>query len=1045
MENSNIEENSLIINSDNEEITTNNIRIVDEQSNNMIAKKSTKLKDIPFIIYPLILSGFFLIISIIALLIIFSKYEKNYIKEENAYIKPKYSSHNYTSLIFNNGLKLVLVQVNKDDNEGGSISFDYGYLDNKYEPGHLKLAFLSLISDKLTNAEPGDNYLGKLNCDVGKYYSNFYFKILGGGFINYLKYFSELTYLNETKYEERFAHIKDKNITLDNTLVEKKNHILEYLVYGYKTSQGKDIATQGDKETIKNLNGDYSKIENIMKIILSETSKIKIVLYSHYKMSLMRKYFLRFFRDIINRPQNSNNEIPINAYNISEFTTNQIIYFKLFNNETNYIEINYFLSNNITYEQLIKDSQYLNYIIYILNQTDENSLYYELNNNENNNIGIKSLACNFEIILKSKIKFSILIEPNPYTYNYIHEIISKVYNYINNIILYINSYNNIVNDIRIEELDKISEQNFTFTEDSHEINFYKNLANDLFTKDEKNYLLKKMQFSKKDFIENITLVKHYFNQLTINNSIILFGFNTKTISKYNLRKSSVSYIFKKTNTTSLFGLTYSTTKLEDIIKPTYDNNYTKLLNPKKNEYISQFDSNSELVYNKEDYDNYFKIRYKEINESSNNYMKVYWKNDTSFHIPKILTTIYFFHPFSRPNLHDDDNQKIKANDRLYFEYILYFAYIFRSMTEQLADVFRAGNSFHIEFKENFFVFDLFFYSDIAEKAMDLFNNIICDKDKFMIELNKKFEIYKDIAFEDFDLGKNLDLNKRRFIFYQEITKDKDKILPPIYNHYNFPYEDFSNIQYNNLRKDEISSDIDSIKYIFLFGYCNKTKASNIYKIFMNNNFDLKTSFDLAGYTNTIINASNFVNWTLDKSEIDESHNVTFYTKDNRAQVNRFIIFTNYSLKYYCLSNMLIQLLEDDNNYKKDIRNLRNYEQKYIFISFFFKNNPIDNALFMNNAIESLNNNEKMRKPVDLIGDRFYYFLNSHKKITAVNHNNMFDSAWWITYDTLYHRKIEDNEDLDFPMETYQKFIDEIKEYINNQTKYIDVINEKKKL
>ena len=46
-------------------------------------------------------------------------------------------------------------------------------------------------------------------------------------------------------------------------------------------------------------------------------------------MSLMRKYFLRFFRDIINRPQNSNNDIPKNSYNVSEFTTNQIIYFKL--------------------------------------------------------------------------------------------------------------------------------------------------------------------------------------------------------------------------------------------------------------------------------------------------------------------------------------------------------------------------------------------------------------------------------------------------------------------------------------------------------------------------------------------------------------------------------------------------------------------------------------------------------------------------------------------------------------------------------------------
>ena len=138
----------------------------------------------------------------------------------------------------------------------------------------------------------------------------------------------------------------------------------------------------------------------------------------------------------------------------------------------------------------MKDSQYLSYIIYILNQKDEGSLYYELNNDENNDIAIKSLSCDYEIILKSRLKFSILINLNHYSYNNIKKIIQKVYNYINNIILYINSLDNNFTDIRIDELDKINEQNFTFTEDPHDCYFYKKLTTDLFYKDEKDYLLK---------------------------------------------------------------------------------------------------------------------------------------------------------------------------------------------------------------------------------------------------------------------------------------------------------------------------------------------------------------------------------------------------------------------------------------------------------------------------------------------------------------------------------------------------------------------------
>ena len=50
-----------------------------------------------------------------------------------------------------------------------------------------------------------------------------------------------------------------------------------------------------------------------------------------------------------------------------------------YNDEPNYLEINYFLTNdNITYEQLCKDSQYLLYISYMLNEPNNGSFYYQL-------------------------------------------------------------------------------------------------------------------------------------------------------------------------------------------------------------------------------------------------------------------------------------------------------------------------------------------------------------------------------------------------------------------------------------------------------------------------------------------------------------------------------------------------------------------------------------------------------------------------------------------------------------------------------------------
>ena len=190
------------------------------------------------------------IIIIITYLIFLSIYKVEYTYKENAYTKPKYSNHKYSSLTFENGLKIILVQVDSGDKAGGVISFDYGYLDNKYNPGYIKLAILSLINENRIYSEDLENYFGTFVRDIGKFYSSFYFEILGGGFQAYLKTFSELTYLNES--DERFNYIDDKDLSYtDDDYYERKDHLFEYLIYGYKDSKGKDILPMGDNDIKK--------------------------------------------------------------------------------------------------------------------------------------------------------------------------------------------------------------------------------------------------------------------------------------------------------------------------------------------------------------------------------------------------------------------------------------------------------------------------------------------------------------------------------------------------------------------------------------------------------------------------------------------------------------------------------------------------------------------------------------------------------------------------------------------------------------------------
>ena len=118
-------------------------------------------------------------------------------------------------------------------------------------------------------------------------------------------------------------------------------------------------------------------------------------------------------------------------------------------------------------------------------------------------------------------------------------------------------------DERISELLFINEQNFSFTEDVHKGEFYKNKAKDLFYRDDKNYFLGEVWIPS-DLNKNNTNIKFYTEQLTMENSVVIIGLNNDTIKKYDINntESDISFIFENIEKTNFSGIYYSINDLD---------------------------------------------------------------------------------------------------------------------------------------------------------------------------------------------------------------------------------------------------------------------------------------------------------------------------------------------------------------------------------------------------------------------------------------------------------------------------------------------------
>ena len=175
-----IEDNN-IINEENKDLK-NRFHINNSNLNEPLIYTKNKKKKFPIIIFVFIFALLILIAFILTIIIEYIKKDKNYKTENEPFIKPSISKHNYTNLKFDNGLELLLIKVDENDKAGGAIIFDTGYLDINYEPGFLKLAFISLIDDDIQNPEKLEDYLGKCTYSIEEHNSYFSFNILNAGF-----------------------------------------------------------------------------------------------------------------------------------------------------------------------------------------------------------------------------------------------------------------------------------------------------------------------------------------------------------------------------------------------------------------------------------------------------------------------------------------------------------------------------------------------------------------------------------------------------------------------------------------------------------------------------------------------------------------------------------------------------------------------------------------------------------------------------------------------------------------------------------------------
>ena len=969
---------------------------------NNIFKRITK---IPFIFLFFIFITISAIVLSIVYFVFFFTNNPNFniynVKWENFFLNDR----DYEMYNFSNGLEIMLIHDKEFDMDGGAIVINKGYMNNPYEEGIASFVTLLLNYTFGKNDEALDNYYGNYDFDTEADYTNFRFDILNAGFKKYLGVFSTILEIdnNSKFFDEHNKYFEDiKNIMEDNYLNNKlyienrENHLLEYLVYDLKNSSGDDILPEGNRETISKYNYSELKKKTINYINnLLNPENIKIVLFSKYKFIISSKYMIKYFQYLINKNYTKNQqkeklEEKKFKHN-SKFKKSQIFYIKANDDETNYIKIIYFIDKikNESYNELFYKEDYFNYIIDILSETKEGSLYSLLNKNSDYNI--KSLSSDFYIIFKSIIRFEIIIELN--SLKNINNIIFTTYQYMHKIVKEAIGENIQIN--RYKELRDIFNQtlkNLEKSYDTMELAKYNGIRIFDYDKNKPEYYFYTYWCPweiKMNDNENIEKIKEetnlYFSQLKPENSVIILAFRDNELNNITCNEDSpfplnCSYFKNKDNINKTkyydviyINKTFNSSDFEEYL----DINNTADISHVKNNYISIHKDIPDLMDEKE----------QDLIINRSLLTTFYFIKNMTIRTPKVYISLNLLHPYLRPLLNDK-----KQKNCYFFQILEVFSAIEKKIKEVLSDAIRAKNEIEFGYNENYLYINVLCYEDLVEKILTVIKNITFDTNWNLTDFITNNEIYKYETYDNFlnfDFDTNEEVGKYYFLC---------KVKNGLFNKYEFNKIKFENI-YDEYCLNDIKQNINKFnKFIIngtMYGYFKDSEPEKILKIFERQNIEEEKKFfiTLLKEVNNSVDLETFSFWNNEIKHLNESDIV------NKIEIDRSL-FDKYEKN---ISFIYISLSEDINFIKTNgsdfmklslidnmFKNIYSYSIEYLInidmftyrdiyfelmIDYYYYNNYNLNNYSLDEKIfcKLLEQSENIyTKPVDNIGNRFYY-------------------------------------------------------------------------
>ena len=979
---------------DNESLSEAFLYKYSERNNDNKSKCNFILK-LPFIIYFFIFLIIFTIVILLLYIFIYIKKKPNFKIVDLPWIEADLNDREYQNYIFNNNLQILLIHDPGFDMDGGAIVIEKGYLDDPLNEGIATLAtfLLSQISfNDNIKISYIDFYFGNYKFTADEYFTDFRFDILNVGLKKYLSSFGGI--LKERNWPECFNEDEiNKTIQkIDDIYKEKtryidfrENHLLEYFVYGFNNSNNEEILPEGNNVTLSKY--DYKEIKDkvldYIHNLINHPEKMKIVLFSKYKFLISAKYMKKYFKDIINKKnlEYKNKDNNNKYYTPKEFNKSQIFYIKTNNYEPNYIRIIYYIDkiNNESFSELNYKSNYFNYIMDFLNEKKEGSLYSLLTNGSNYNI--KSINSFIEIILKSKIKFTIYIELN--CLKNINEIIFKTYQYIYEII------NEAIGEKlqidRYTEIKNLCYQNVKYKEKTFDtIELAKNNGLNIFLTEyePKNYFY----YYCVPWYDNINIIKneskHYFSQLKPENSVIILGLRDKDRPKITCNDSSpfkLNCSFFRDNNNISKTRYYEVYYLNEVFNSSsfekyLESNNKANINFKNNSYISKHNESFKNIPKEKNHE------FQELNKS-NTFNKFYFKRNVNFYVPKVYISLNLFHPYLRPNNTDSEEKKC-----YYFKIIEVFSAIKRKINEELADAIRANNEFEFGQAENYFYINIFCFEDIAFNIMEKIKNIIYNVSWETTDFISNNEIYKNEAFDDFFMFDNSDIQEiSRYYLYCQLKNS-------LFNKYEFFPENFENNSYticnNTIDESELKNLTTFIINGTIYGFYSYDQVVQIYDLFdINQNFSLFEKI-LSNVEVNMPNIEDYYKWITKINKLNDSIsntkqnqtyiNESIYNKYDNNSNNLGISYISFKIELLNVS-ILEALLNKTKSFTTNYIDFKLFIYRDIFFELLFysdnKNETIPNkTLLIKEWPQSLNKLYIYNERVDNIGNRYYYVI-----------------------------------------------------------------------